>query len=201
MLRPYNEPILSSLPKRVSLQDYLLALHLGQGRGIESQYLLHRYPRSLTEICSDQLNLLVKSCTRWLRRRQRLVSTVFSVMKTVGLLLLSTLLGLILTATLLMAQTRMEDDFSPCWVNYKTVQHETKDETDYSAGLETHYFDTNWDGLVDTILMFQITTEGQGDLVYATNRVPLFIALDKDQDGVAEIMGVLDEEVGDCRIY
>lgn len=53
----------------------------------------------------------------------------------------------------------------------------------------------------ELFLMFQILTEGQGDLVYSTNDVPLFIALDVNQDGNVDIVGVVDEDMDTCRIY
>ena len=92
-------------------------------------------------------------------------------------------------------------DLNPCWVNYKLLPHQRSEETNYSVGLETHGFDTDGDGRIDTVLMFQILTEGQGDLVYSTNDVPLFVALDIDQDGYVDIVGVIDDEVHTCRIY
>jgi len=90
---------------------------------------------------------------------------------------------------------------NPCWINYKTLTHKQYDETNYSVGLEVHYYDLNDDGATDTLVYYQILTEGQADLVYSLNTVPLFIALDVDQDGEVDIMGVYDDEMGTCKIY
>lgn len=95
----------------------------------------------------------------------------------------------------------MAQENNPCWINYKLVTHELSEEINYAVGLEIHTFDTDGNGFGDTFIYYQVLTEGQGDLVYSTNDVPLFIALDVDQDGVVDIMGVLDEEMGTCRIY
>jgi len=86
-------------------------------------------------------------------------------------------------------------------VNYKTIQHEIRDEWNYATGLDVRYYDTDLDGEPDTIFMFQILTEGQGDLVYNSNDIPLFVALDLNQDGIIDVMGVYDEELGTCHLY
>lgn len=77
MLHPSNGTSWSSVPQSVSLREYLLASHLVRERDMTWRYLSLQYPRSFTEICSDQARSLLNGCTRWLRRHHQLLIALF----------------------------------------------------------------------------------------------------------------------------
>ena len=65
MLHRYRETTFESLPKWVSVGDFLLALHLGRAKGTTWPFITKRYPRSLTEMILDRGRLWSTRFCRW----------------------------------------------------------------------------------------------------------------------------------------
>lgn len=63
--------IYEALPKRVSVGDYLLALHLVREKAMTWPYITQYYPRTLTEMISDRGRLWWTRFSRWRRTTPR----------------------------------------------------------------------------------------------------------------------------------
>ena len=200
MLRHFNEPTWRDVPKGVSQREFLLASLLAPEKATAWPYLSHQYPRSFTEICSDQWRMCRNAYTQWRNKQHIHLTRLFYVLKRVGLGLLISL-GLILAITAITRAdetTPLKTEADPCQVDWRALPDPIETETDYTAGLHTNHFDVTGDGKIDLSVVFQITYSGQDDLVYNLNNIPLFIR-------VGKLLGVIDEHHTSrkiqCRVY
>lgn len=65
MFHHSSDPIWKSLPKGVSVPEFLLALHLGPAKGMTWPYITKQYPRSLSEVILDPIHMLWSNWCRW----------------------------------------------------------------------------------------------------------------------------------------
>lgn len=111
--------ILAALPKQVSVEDFLLASHLGRAKGMTWHYITKRYPRSLTEMISDRGLLWRAKYLRW-RKSVRAEPITLSLRSVIllGLLLGISLFFLLVMMPVLTMPTKMVDSIQHLWTRY-----------------------------------------------------------------------------------